>query len=100
MESGDRPRLFREAAMGLQEAIAIDSDPAEVMDRILEEILRLVPAADGAAILLCSGPSTLNSRHLDGTDRELDRHDHRDHIEFGRSCTEDKDYPALSRCPV
>jgi EAL domain-containing protein (putative c-di-GMP-specific phosphodiesterase class I) len=53
--------------MGLQQAIESASDPADVMDRILGEVLRLVPAAEGAAVLLCSGRSTLTVAASIGT---------------------------------
>ena len=45
--------------MGLQQAIESASDPAGVMDRILGEVLALVPSAEGAAVLLCTEPSSL-----------------------------------------
>src|SRR5665213_1359629 len=40
--------------MGPREAIAIASDPASVMERVLAEALVLVPSADGAAVMLCA----------------------------------------------
>lgn len=45
--------------MGLREIIATASDPAAVMERVVAEALVLVPAADGAAIALCTEGETL-----------------------------------------
>jgi len=47
------------AAMGLREAIAIASDPASVMERVLAEALVLVPSAGGAVIELCAKRTSL-----------------------------------------
>jgi EAL domain-containing protein (putative c-di-GMP-specific phosphodiesterase class I) len=46
--------------MRLRQAIATASDPASVMDRVLVEALVLVPSAEGAAVLLCTGPNVLD----------------------------------------
>jgi EAL domain-containing protein (putative c-di-GMP-specific phosphodiesterase class I)/putative methionine-R-sulfoxide reductase with GAF domain len=51
-EHWDIPRTYEGATMGLREAIAIASDPASVMERVLAEALVLVPSADGAVIEL------------------------------------------------
>jgi len=40
--------------MGPQEAITTATDPATVMERVLAEVLLLIPAAEGAAVLLCA----------------------------------------------
>ena len=45
--------------MGPREAIAIASDPASVMERVLAEALVLVPSADGAAVMLCAQRASL-----------------------------------------
>lgn len=56
--------------MGLREIIAVASDPAVVMGRVLTEALLLIPNADGAAIALChdDGPLsfTVAAGHLEG----------------------------------
>src|SRR5664280_442415 len=45
--------------MGLREAIAIASDPASVMERVLAEALVLVPSAEGAVIELYAKRASL-----------------------------------------
>ena len=52
--------------MGLREAIAIASDPASVMARVLDEALALVPSADGASIELCTEQVALVSTAASG----------------------------------
>jgi len=58
-EHEDIPRMHKGATMGLREAIAIASDPASVMERVLAEALVLVPSAEGAVIELCTKRTSL-----------------------------------------
>ena len=51
--------MYKGATMGLREAIAIASDPASVMERVLAEALVLVPSAEGAVIELCTRRTSL-----------------------------------------
>jgi EAL domain-containing protein (putative c-di-GMP-specific phosphodiesterase class I) len=45
--------------MRLREAIVTASDPANVMERVLAEVLILVPSAEGATIQLCATQASL-----------------------------------------
>jgi EAL domain-containing protein (putative c-di-GMP-specific phosphodiesterase class I) len=51
--------MYQGVTMGLREAIAIVSDPASVMDRVLAEALVLVPSAEGAVIELFAKRTSL-----------------------------------------